>query len=263
MVLPKLSIITPSYNQGKYIRKTIESVLKQNYTNFEHIVIDGGSTDETLDILKSYEHLKWISEKDEGQSNAINKGFKIATGDIIAWLNSDDFYERNIFQFIANYFSENEDCKFLYGNITYVDESENFIKINAGENLSFDNLISNPDIIRQPSTFWSMKLLKEAGFLDENLYLVMDLDLFLRFSKITNFHYVDMSFSYYRTYPQTKTLSNLRKQAKEICKVVKKHAGYLPTGLKKRLILKYFKSVRSFNSTLAFFRKFKNLTLSS
>ena len=97
MKLPRISVVTPTYNQGKYIRDTIESVLKQNYENFEHIVIDGGSTDETVSILKSYPHLHWVSERDRGQTHALNKGFRKATGEIIAWINSDDWYADGVF----------------------------------------------------------------------------------------------------------------------------------------------------------------------
>ena len=96
--LPKISIVTPSYNSAKFIEDCIQSVLKQNYPNFEHIVIDGGSTDGTVEILKQYPHLKWISEPDEGQSDALNKGFKMAEGDILGWLNADDVYLKNVFQ---------------------------------------------------------------------------------------------------------------------------------------------------------------------
>jgi len=100
---PSISIVTPSLNQGRYIEQTIQSVLLQNYPNFEHIVIDGGSTDGTVEILKKYPHLKWISEKDSGQSEALNKGLKMATGDIIAWINSDDWYAEGAFNNVASF----------------------------------------------------------------------------------------------------------------------------------------------------------------
>jgi len=125
VIYPKISVITVSYNQGRFIKDTIESVLGQNYPNFEHIVMDGGSTDETLDILKSYPHLIWKSEKDRGQTHALNKAFSIASGDIIAWLNSDDVYELNAFHTIAPYF---KDHRVVLGNAEETDENLKPIK---------------------------------------------------------------------------------------------------------------------------------------
>ncbi len=105
---PKISIVTPSYNSAEFIEDCIQSVLKQNYPNFEHIIIDGGSTDGTVEILKKYPHLKWISEPDEGQSDALNKGFKKAEGDIIGWLNSDDVYLPGTFNKVADILSNDK-----------------------------------------------------------------------------------------------------------------------------------------------------------
>jgi glycosyltransferase involved in cell wall biosynthesis len=124
---PKITIITPSFNQGKYIERTIQSVLSQDYPNLEYIIIDGGSTDQTVDIIKKYErHLKyWVSEKDNGQSHAINKGLKYATGDIINWLNSDDYLEPQALNVIAESFNSDIDIFCGYANLIY---DKNIIK---------------------------------------------------------------------------------------------------------------------------------------
>lgn len=240
----KISIITPSFNQGQYIEDTIKSVLRQSYNNYEHIVIDGGSKDSTLEILHKYKHLKWISEKDSGQSNAINKGFDLADGNIIAWINSDDYFDDNAFLKVADHFNKNPRSKFVYGNITYVDKSGNLIKQNSGDNLSFKNLTNNPDIIRQPSCFWKKELLDECGKLDESLYLVIDLDLFLRFGLKTEFDYINSNLSFYRTYPETKTLSNQRKQILEIIKVVKKYNNQIPIKLITHFLVRYLRAMK-------------------
>ena len=118
---PIISIVTPSYNQGKFIEDTIQSVLIQNYPNFEHIIVDNCSTDGTVEILKKYPFLKWISEPDKGQTDALNKGFRKATGDIIAYLNSDDQYCPGVFLTVADYFLEHPECKWLCGNVIFTD----------------------------------------------------------------------------------------------------------------------------------------------
>ena len=132
-----VSIVTPSYNTGKYIRDTIESVLSQGYPNFEHIIYDGGSTDETIDILKEYPHLIWFSESDRGQSHAINKGLDKAKGDIIGWLNSDDYFLPGTFSKIMEVFINNPELDAIFGDINIVDNEDNFrcsssFKLNLG-----------------------------------------------------------------------------------------------------------------------------------
>jgi len=218
----RISIITPSYNQGEYIEDTIRSVMNQNYNDLEHIVIDGGSTDETVSILRKYPHLNWISEKDSGQGNAINKGFKMATGGVLAWLNSDDFYESNILGEVNRYFESHEDCAVLYGDITYVDSLGKILYKVEGDTINYQTLSDYPDIVRQPSCFWRSRVVNELGGLDEHLHLVMDLDFFLRVGKKYKFHYLGRNLSYYRTYSENKTRSMLARQALEIYRVYRR-----------------------------------------
>lgn len=240
----KFSIITPSLNQGAFIEQTIQSVLEQNYVPVEHIIIDGASSDSTVDILKKYPHLIWISEKDSGQSEAINKGFKLATGDILAWLNADDFYEKNIFPIVARYFEEHPDCFILYGDMVFVDVSGKPLFSLGGPTISRDQLLINPDIVRQPSFFWRREVLENCGFLDENLHLVMDYDYFLRISMKYDIHYLPYNISYFRYYSTTKTYSLRKRQVYEIYKVFRKH--HVPLTAKRILYLlkKYLKSFR-------------------
>ena len=119
----KISIITPSYNSGKYIERAIKSVLYQDYNNWEHIVVDGGSTDETLEILKKYPHLNWISEQDSGQSDAMNKGFEMSTGDIVGYLNADDEYAPRVFGGISNKLGVGERAEMVVGNLRKVQDN--------------------------------------------------------------------------------------------------------------------------------------------
>jgi glycosyltransferase involved in cell wall biosynthesis len=216
----KISIITPSYNQAQFIDDTILSVLNQNYKNFEHIIIDGGSNDGTIEILQKYSHLKWVSEKDNGQSDAINKGFRMATGDIIAWLNSDDYYEQNIFNEINQYFKMNENCYFLHGNITFVDRNKKVLLSSSCPVMSFKNLLNNPDIVRQPSCFWKRSILTDIGFINEKHHLVMDLEYFLRIGKKYDFHYIANNISNFRLYSDGKSSKYLKRQFFELVKVL-------------------------------------------
>ena len=141
----KISILTPSYNQGEYLEQNILSVLNQNYDDFEHIIIDGGSTDDTISVLKKYPHLKWVSEKDEGQADALNKGLRIASGDYVGWLNSDDYYEPNIFQTVVKYF-ENFDADWVIGNSTYYQQYNGSYFVNKSPVITYKDLLRDPDI---------------------------------------------------------------------------------------------------------------------
>jgi len=219
----RISIITPSYNQGRYIEDTIRSVMNQNHNDVEHIVVDGGSSDDTVLILKKYPHLKWISEKDKGQSNAINKGFQMSTGQIISWINSDDFYEENVFREIAEYFDFHPECQILYGDITYVAKDGAFLRKVCGETISYESLARSPDIVRQPSCFWRRSVVDELGGLDESLHIVMDFDFFLRVAEHCQFHYLNKNLSFFRSYGESKTNARQFRQAREFLKVYRKH----------------------------------------
>jgi glycosyltransferase involved in cell wall biosynthesis len=180
--IPKISIITPSYNQGKYIEQTIRSVLLQNYPNLEYIVIDGGSTDNTVDIIQKYsswiKHL--VSEKDNGQSDAINKGLKKCEGEIFNWINSDDYYSKECFKAIAGKFNEKDThiaagkCKMFFEN----ENNEKIIDFTLGNSL--EETIAFV-AISQPSTFFRLSIFKSLGGLDERLHFVMDQDIWKKY----------------------------------------------------------------------------------
>jgi len=179
---PKISVITPSFNQGRFIETTIRSVLLQNYPNLEYIVIDGGSTDETFEILKNYERnlTHWVSEKDEGQSNAINKGLEKCTGYIFNWLNSDDYYEPLALYKVAKAFLDNE-CDIVSAGERHFDERGNSLfrtgstlKENFSETLYCGH-------IDQPSTFWKKDILDFLEGVNEKYNYLMDAELWVRY----------------------------------------------------------------------------------
>ncbi len=205
MALPLISIITPSFNQGIYLEETIHSIISQNYPALEYIVIDGGSTDNSKDIIKKYEKqiTYSVSEKDKGQSDAINKGFRKATGEIIAWLNSDDVYFPDTIQTVAHIFLNNPELDLIYGDVEqfYETGKTEYYKVNDFEPLDFLSRVS----IHQPSVFWRRKVLEEVGLLDENLHYLMDYDLWMRIFFNYKTFKIDKLLSRFRIHSKSKT----------------------------------------------------------
>ena len=219
----KISIITTNYNTDKYLEETIKSVLNQKGDfELEYIITDGGSTDNSLNIIKEYkDKLKYISEKDKGQSNGINKGLKMATGDIVAFLNADDLYTEGALEKVVTYFKENPDCMWLTGYCKIIDENGKQIKKYITEyknrklrKFTFEQLLIE-DCISQPATFWRRKLLDEVGFIDESLHYSMDQDLWARFAKKYRLHLIKDYLACFRFTSDTKTGSSVEKTLKE------------------------------------------------
>ena len=221
----KITILTPSYNQAAYIERTIQSVQAQDYSNVEHIVIDGGSSDGTIEILRRYGHLIWISEKDRGQADALNKGLALATGDIIGWINSDDYYEDNIFKALVAHFSD-PSTSWVVGNLSKVRQCDGEIILHKSPEVSYKRLIRDPDIVRQQPTFFRRDLLHQAGGWNAEFFMVMDFDLWIRLAKLGPPKMVDDNLAYFRLHSRQKTgLSNLQKQTREICRVLKREGA--------------------------------------
>jgi glycosyltransferase involved in cell wall biosynthesis len=185
MVYPKLSIITPNYNNGIYLEDTIKSVLNQNYPNLEYIIIDGGSTDNSLEIIKKYESsLKcWISEKDKGMYHAIQKGFELSSGEIMAWINSDDMYHKNSFFSVAEIFDSFPDVNWISGVSSFYDDQGRVVHVSQSRKFSrLDFLLGDFQWIQQESVFWRRKLWNQSGAsFDLNLKYAGDFELWNRF----------------------------------------------------------------------------------
>lgn len=187
----KISVITPSFNSSKYLEEAVESVLKQEYPSFEHIVVDGGSTDNTLDILRKYEHLVWISEPDEGQSDAMNKGFKMSTGDIIVYLNADDYFLPGAFKRIIPYFQAG--AKFVMGNVE-VHKNGTFKWLNSPK-ITHDEMLRHWEknaFCVNPVGYFYLREVQEnvPGFNKEN-HFAMDLEFLLECSLKYDFTKID------------------------------------------------------------------------
>jgi len=206
---PKISIITPSYNQGRFIEATIRSILLQGYPNLEYFVIDGGSKDNTIDILKKYDKFitKWVSEPDKGQTHAINKGINYATGEIIAYLNSDDLYLPESLKTAALYLTSHPDVTMVYGNILHIDKSGDIIERVENEEFDYDQLLSWILYIPQPATFIRGRVVKEIGLFDENLNLAMDHDYWVRIGLNHTIKHIHEYLACARMYPEIKSKS--------------------------------------------------------
>ncbi len=182
---PKISIVTPSFNQARFLEQTIRSVIDQHYPNLEYIIMDGGSTDDSIDIIKKYEkHLTyWKSEKDNGQADAIFRGFEMATGEIIAWINSDDYYLMNAFHSVATMFCRDTDTEFITGGLYTVDEDGKMIEKSPSFSQDFESLLVWGQHIPQMSSFWLRKTFFDVGGFDQNLHFAFDYDLMLKLTK--------------------------------------------------------------------------------
>ncbi len=209
---PRITVVTPSYNQAGTLEETIRSVVLQNYPNLEYLVIDGGSTDGSEDIIRKYEQAitYWVSEKDRGQSHAINKGWQRATGELITWLNSDDYLVEGTLEQVAHVYRQQQGktTGLIYGRANIINPRGELLRT-VGEpfDLAFSlkNLI---DLFPQPSVFVTKESLDQTGLVDEEMHYAMDFDLFLRIALLFPTIFVDEIWSYIRFYPETKTSKN-------------------------------------------------------
>jgi len=220
---PRITIVTPSYNQGKYIEGTIRSVLLQDYPDLEYIVIDGGSADRTVEIIRKYEPwiTYWESQSDRGQSHAINKGFARATGEVYAWLNSDDQYAPGALAAVGRHFGAHPACQWLAGAAAHAREGqgqqETFPAHLACDTALLDFWRFGEDgyYMKQSSIFWRKSLWDAAGPLLEPLHLAMDHDLWLKFDEHADLETIDELLSVAFLHEDCKSLANTRKQVRE------------------------------------------------
>ncbi|HEX3978090.1 MAG TPA: glycosyltransferase family 2 protein [Solirubrobacteraceae bacterium] len=228
----KLTVVTPSYNHAHFIERTIDSVLGQGYPELEYIVVDGGSTDGTVDILKRYgDHLIWSSEPDRGQSDAINKGLRRATGTVVAFLNSDDTYAPGALHRVGEFFEAHPGLMWAYGKCRIIDEHDREIrrpitwyKNALLRNYSFRKLLAE-NFISQPSTFWRRVLHDEIGYLNEDEHYVMDYEFWLRVGERYRAGVIDAYLANFRMYEASKSGSLQNPQFADELRVAKAFAG--------------------------------------
>jgi glycosyltransferase involved in cell wall biosynthesis len=227
----KISVITPSFNQGRYIERTIRSVLdQQGDFEIDHVVVDGGSTDNTVEILRRYEpRLRWVSEHDEGQSDALNKGFRMATGDVLAWLNSDDTYQPGALARVAEEYRK-EPFAWCFGNCAIIDEEDRPIrefitryKVAQSRRYSYRRLLRR-DFVSQPAVFFSASSWRAVGEISCELVYSMDYDYWLRLGKRWPPRHVDAFLANFRWHTQSKNGAAYRRAAWETFQTARHHA---------------------------------------
>lgn len=221
-----IAVVTPSFNQGKYIRRTIESVLAQRVQNLEYIVIDGGSTDETVDVLRSFgSKLRWISEPDSGTADAINKGFQSVKGEILGWLNSDDLYYDGALETVQEFLEKNPDVDVVYGNADHIGRDESFIEKYPTEPWSWERF-HEVCFISQPAAFFRRRVVQKFGTLDIRYPHCVDYELWIRWAKSgAIFQHLPTTLAATRLHPEAKTVAKRLACHEDINNILRDHLG--------------------------------------
>ena len=219
---PRVTVVTPSYNQGRFIEETIRSVLLQGYPDLEYIIMDGGSTDDTLDIIRRYEPwlTYWVSEPDRGQSHAVNKGWARATGEILAYLNTDDCYLPGATAAAASEFCRRPDVAMVYGTASIVDESGTELSRWVARPFDLKTMLVSGSIVPQPATFFARVVVASLGYLNEQRHMIMDYELCTRIGMGFPTACLAGTLARFRAHPQSKTWLHFEATAKELVEFV-------------------------------------------
>ena len=236
--LPKVSIITPSYNQGQFLEASIRSVLEQDYPNLEYIVVDGGSKDNSVDIIRKYENhfAWWVSEKDRGHADALNKGFARATGEILAWLNSDDIYFPGAVTDAVSVLVSRPEVGMVYGDADLIDDSGLTVGKFASKQTSYRQMLRGSVHIPQATTFFRADTWRTVGPLDLTLFFSFDYDLWVRISKVSRLMYVPRRWAKFRIHGAGKTIVNDDRCYPDMLRVLEREGGSWLSWLRLRMI---------------------------
>jgi glycosyltransferase involved in cell wall biosynthesis len=225
---PTLSVITPSLNQGRFIERSIQSVLLQGIPDLEYVICDGGSVDETVRVLKDYgNRLQWISEPDRGQAHSVNKGISQTKGEIICWINSDDVYYPGALQAVQKVFRDNPTTLAVYGQADHIDARDNVVQPYPTEPWNYHRLM-DVCFLCQPAVFFRRVLIQKLGALDETLQYCMDYELWLRYGKYNYFQYLQDRLAGSRMYSGNKTSSQPFAAHREISGMLLQKLGFVP-----------------------------------
>jgi glycosyltransferase involved in cell wall biosynthesis len=219
--LPKVSIVTPSYNQAAFLEQAMRSVLEQNYPNLEYIVVDGASKDGSVDIIRRYGHhlAWWVSEPDRGQADAINKGFDRSTGEIVAWLNSDDIYLPGCIQAAVQVLQVDPGLVLVYGDMLSIDSAGETINVQKFDNWGLDGLMRF-QIIGQPAVFMRRSTLEQVGFMDIHFHLMLDHHLWLKMAQCGKIMHVPQLWAAARYHEGAKNIARATEYGGEALEVV-------------------------------------------
>ena len=225
MPKPKVSIVTPSFNQARFLQQTLECVRRQDYPDIEHIVVDGGSTDGSVEILRAATGIRWLSESDRGQVDALNKGLAMSTGEILAWLNSDDTMNPDTVS-TAVAALEKTGADLVYGDVEIVDEQGKLLKISPGIPFDFDVLLYGINYIGQQTAFFRRQLFEAAGPLREEFDNGFDYELWLRYSRHGKLAYVPELRAQIRYHAAAKSVANATRTQADIGRIQAEYAAF-------------------------------------
>jgi glycosyltransferase involved in cell wall biosynthesis len=226
---PRISVVTPSFNQGQFIERTVRSVLDQGVDSLEFVICDGGSADGTVEILRRYQdRLRWLSEPDGGQADAVNKAIAMTSGEIIGWLNSDDIYYPGALAYICAFFDEHPDVNIVYGNANHIDEDDRVIEPYYTEDWNLERF-RDVCFVCQPAVFFRRRVVSEYGLLDASLRFCMDYEYWLRIGATTPLVRVPRVLAGSRLYSTNKTLGSRVAVHAEINDMLSRTIGSVPT----------------------------------
>jgi glycosyltransferase involved in cell wall biosynthesis len=235
---PKISVVIPSYNKAKYIERTVLSILNQNYPNLELLVIDGCSTDGSLEIIRKFERFIsfFVNERDDGQTSAINKGIKMATGQLVAWQNADDLYLPGAFAAVVRMYEMNPLCDLFSGNALVIDADDNIVQQTKFIRPTRRRLLLEGYIMTSQAVFWKRSLHEEFGYFREDYHMAMDYDFWIRCLERARSAYTDQRLGAFRSYGETKTAMMGNTVGADEVNEIQRCAGIDPAALRIRLL---------------------------